>query len=150
MAKKTLEEVNSELKQELEVLTDKYLRQAAEFDNYRKRVQKEKSGLIKSAGEGVIVDLLEILDDFDRSISVSSDSWGFELISRKFKKILERNGLKEIQVIPLEPFNPDFHEAVSLIPAQKPEDSGMVVDVIQRGYILGDKIIRYPKVIVAQ
>lgn len=137
-------------------LKDKYLRQAAEFDNYRKRVLKEKSELIQNGGESVISSLLPVIDDFERAlqnIKKSDDTAalkeGVELIYQKFMKTLESNGLKTIETKEAD-FNTDFHEAVAMIPAPNDESKGKVVDCVQKGYKLNDKVIRHAKVAVGQ
>lgn len=137
-------------------LKDKYLRQAAEFDNYRKRVLKEKSELIQNGGESVISSLLPIIDDFERALQNMKKSddtaalkEGVELIYQKFMKTLESNGLKTIETKEAN-FNTDFHEAVAMIPAPNDESKGKVVDCVQKGYKLNDKVIRHAKVAVGQ
>ena len=137
-------------------LKDKYLRQAAEFDNYRKRVLKEKSELIQNGGESVISTLLPIIDDFERALQNMKKSddtaalkEGVELIYQKFMKTLESNGLKTIETKEAD-FNTDFHEAVAMIPAPNDESKGKVVDCVQKGYKLNDKVIRHAKVAVGQ
>lgn len=137
-------------------LKDKYLRQAAEFDNYRKRVLKEKSELIQNGGESVISSLLPIIDDFERALQNMKKSddtaalkEGVELIYQKFMKTLESNGLKTIETKEAD-FNTDFHEAVVMIPAPNDESKGKVVDCVQKGYKLNDKVIRHAKVAVGQ
>lgn len=137
-------------------LKDKYLRQAAEFDNYRKRVLKEKSELIQNGGENVISSLLPIIDDFERALQNMKKSddtaalkEGVELIYQKFMKTLESNGLKTIETKEAD-FNTDFHEAVAMIPAPNDESKGKVVDCVQKGYKLNDKVIRHAKVAVGQ
>lgn len=137
-------------------LKDKYLRQAAEFDNYRKRVLKEKSELIQNGGESVISSLLPIIDDFERALQNMKKSddtaalkEGAELIYQKFMKTLESNGLKTIETKEAD-FNTDFHEAVAMIPAPNDESKGKVVDCVQKGYKLNDKVIRHAKVAVGQ
>ena len=137
-------------------LKDKYLRQAAEFDNYRKRVLKEKSELIQNCGESVISSLLPIIDDFERALQNMKKSddtaalkEGVELIYQKFMKTLESNGLKTIETKEAD-FNTDFHEAVAMIPAPNDESKGKVVDCVQKGYKLNDKVIRHAKVAVGQ
>lgn len=137
-------------------LKDKYLRQAAEFDNYRKRVLKEKSELIQNGGESVISSLLPIIDDFERALQNMKKSddtaalkEGVELIYQKFMKTLESNGLKTIETKEAD-FNTDFHEAVAMIPAPNDESKGKVVDCVQKGYKLNDKVIRHAKVAVGQ
>ena len=137
-------------------LKDKYLRQASEFDNYRKRVLKEKSELIQNGGESVISSLLPIIDDFERALQNMKKSddnaalkEGVELIYQKFMKTLESNGLKTIETKEAD-FNTDFHEAVAMIPAPNDESKGKVVDCVQKGYKLNDKVIRHAKVAVGQ
>lgn len=137
-------------------LKDKYLRQAAEFDNYRKRVLKEKSELIQNGGESVISSLLPIIDDFERALQNMKKSddtaalkEGVELIYQKFMKTLESNGLKTIETKEAD-FNTDFHEAVAMIPAPNDESKGKVVDCVQKGYKLNNKVIRHAKVAVGQ
>lgn len=137
-------------------LKDKYLRQVAEFDNYRKRVLKEKSELIQNGGESVISSLLPIIDDFERALQNMKKSddtaalkEGVELIYQKFMKTLESNGLKTIETKEAD-FNTDFHEAVAMIPAPNDESKGKVVDCVQKGYKLNDKVIRHAKVAVGQ
>ena len=137
-------------------LKDKYLRQAAEFDNYRKRVLKEKSELIQNGGESVISSLLPIIDDFERALQNMKKSddtaalkEGVELIYQKFMKTLESNGLKTIETKEAD-FNTDFHEAGAMIPAPNDESKGKVVDCVQKGYKLNDKVIRHAKVAVGQ
>ena len=137
-------------------LKDKYLRQAAEFDNYRKRVLKEKSELIQNGGESVISSLLPIIDDFERALQNMNKSddtaalkEGVELIYQKFMTTLESNGLKTIETKEAD-FNTDFHEAVAMIPAPNDESKGKVVDCVQKGYKLNDKVIRHAKVAVGQ
>ena len=137
-------------------LKDKYLRQAAEFDNYRKRVLKEKSELIQNGGESVISSLLPIIDDFERALQNMKKSddtaalkEGVELIYQKFMKTLESNGLKTIETKEAD-FNTDFHEAVAMIHAPNDESKGKVVDCVQKGYKLNDKVIRHAKVAVGQ
>jgi molecular chaperone GrpE len=137
-------------------LHDSYLRLNAEFDNYRKRTSKEKADLLKSGGERVLLDVITIIDDFERAldnISVTDDieavKEGVALIYNKFKGFLTKHGMQEIETIG-RPFDVDKHEAVTTISAQSEEDKDKIVDSIQKGYTLNDKVIRYPKVIVAK
>lgn len=137
-------------------LNDSYLRLNAEFDNYRKRTLKEKTELLKSGSERVLVDIIAVVDDFERALEnvsktedVEAVKEGIDLIYNKFKGFLTRHGVKEIETIG-QPFNTDKHEAVTTIPAQSEEDKDKIVDSIQKGYTLDDKVIRYPKVIVAK
>lgn len=137
-------------------LQDKYLRQAAEFDNYRKRTIKEKAELIKSAAEKLMVAELPIVDDMDRALEnmekgMDADACieGFKLIVHKFKNILTQNGLEKIETDSQE-FDTDYHEAIALIPAPSEELKGKILDCVQPGYKLGDKVIRHAKVAVGQ
>ena len=150
----TTKEANQE--DEVKVLNDKYLRLYSEFDNYRKRTAKEKIDIITSASEGVIKDLLAIVDDFERAIESNANvedadalKEGFHLIYNKFYKTLESKGLKKIEAKG-ESFNADIHEALTNIPAPSEDLKGKVVDVVETGYAIGEKIIRYPKVVVGQ
>ena len=137
-------------------LQDKYLRQAAEFDNYRKRTIKEKAELIKSAAEKVMVAELPVVDDMDRALEnmekgMDADACieGFKLIVHKFRNILTQNGLEKIETDGQD-FDTDFHEAIALIPAPAEELKGKILDCVQPGYKLGDKVIRHAKVAVGQ
>ena len=137
-------------------LQDRYLRQAAEFDNYRKRTIKEKADLIKSAAEKVMVAELPIVDDMDRALDnmekgMDADACieGFKLIAQKFKNILTQQGLEKIETDGQE-FDTDYHEAIALIPAPSEELKGKILDCVQAGYKLGDKVIRHAKVAVGQ
>ena len=137
-------------------LQDRYLRQAAEFDNYRKRTMKEKADLIKSAAEKVIVAELPIVDDMDRALDnmekgMDADACieGFKLIAQKFKNTLTQQGLEKIDTDGQD-FDTDFHEAIALIPAPTDELKGKILDCVQAGYKLGDKVIRHAKVAVGQ
>lgn len=137
-------------------LQDRYLRQAAEFDNYRKRTMKEKADLIKSAAEKVIVAELPIVDDMDRALEnmekgMDADACieGFKLIAQKFKNTLIQQGLEKIETDGQD-FDTDFHEAIALIPAPTEELKGKILDCVQAGYKLGDKVIRHAKVAVGQ
>lgn len=149
------DEIN-ELKEQLASLQDKYLRQIAEFDNYRKRILKEKSELILNGGEKVISSLLPVLDDFERAlinIKKGGDETtllqGTELIYQKLLSTLESQGLSKIKT-EKEDFNTDFHEAVAMVPVDDESMKGKVVDCIQTGYTLNNKVIRHSKVAVGQ
>jgi molecular chaperone GrpE len=135
---------------------DKYLRLSAEFDNFRKRTLREKIDLMQTAGESLIKDLLPVVDDFERGLEVIDKSediiavkTGMELIYSKLKDFLTAHNVNELDALN-EPFDADKHEAITNIPAPSPEMKGKVVDVIQKGYVLQDKIIRYPKVVVGE
>ena len=149
------DEIN-ELKEQLASLQDKYLRQIAEFDNYRKRILKEKSELILNGGEKVISSLLPVLDDFERAlinIKKGGDEitllQGTELIYQKLLSTLESQGLSKIKT-EKEDFNTDFHEAVAMVPVDDESMKGKVVDCVQTGYTLNNKVIRHSKVAVGQ
>ncbi len=143
-----------ELQEKNDELNDKYLRLYSEFDNYRKRTNKEKIETLKSASADVITDLLTVLDDFDRGLKAMEDHGaddetkkGIELIYNKFKNILTQKGLEPMDSMGKE-FDTDFHEAVTNIPASSDDMKGKVVDVIEKGYLLNGKIIRFAKVVV--
>lgn len=145
-----------ELEEKLEALNDKYLRLSAEFDNYRKRTLKEKMELTKSAGEKVLSGILPVMDNFERALKsmetakdVPALREGVELIYSNFKDFLSQNGVKEIECLHAD-FDPELQEAVTKIPAPAEDLKGKVVDCIQKGYILNDKVIRFPKVVVGE
>lgn len=134
-------------------LNDKYLRLQAEFDNFRKRTAKEKLDLTVTASENVIKDILPVLDDFERALQNmekngnEADMQGVTLIFNKLKDTLKKKGLEEIEAMDAE-FNTDEHEALTLIPAPDEEHKGKVLDVIQKGYKLNGKVIRFARVVV--
>ena len=137
-------------------LNDKYIRIHAEFDNYRKRSNKEKLDLISTAGESVIKDLLPIIDDFERAIDNNTKvedielvREGLVLILNKFRGVLESKGLKPMDS-PGAVFDVDIHEAISNIPAPKKKLKGKVIEALEKGYYLNDKVIRFAKVVVGQ
>lgn len=138
-------------------LQDKFLRLYSEFDNYRKRTQKEKLDIIKTASENMIIGLLPIIDDMERAIAFNEKNQtddvsikeGLTLILQKLKTMLKQKGLAEIKT-ENENFNTDFHEAISTVPVEKEEDKGKILEEIQKGYTLNDKVIRYSKVIIYQ
>ncbi len=144
------------LQNQYDELNNNYLRLHAEFDNFRKRTLKEKADLIKGGGEKVLSEILPLIDDFDRAIlsmkeAEDKDSLmqGMDLIYAKFINFLQQHGVKEIEAVG-ETFDPDKFEALTTIPVQDKSQSGKVVDCIQKGYTLNDKIIRFPKVIVGE
>lgn len=144
------------LRNELNEMKDKFLRKVAEFDNFKKRSSKERIELIQTAGKEVIVDLLEVLDDFTRaekqmngSEDINEVKEGVSLVFNKFKNILASKGLKPMETLNKD-FNPDLHEAITEIPAPTENLKGKVVDEIEKGYYLNDKIIRYAKVVVGK
>lgn len=145
-----------ETKQALEDYKDKYLRLSAEFDNYRKRTMKEKAELIKNGGEKAISAILPILDDLERALQnmqkaddVKAMYEGIDLIHQKFLKNLGHEGLEKMNPLG-EAFDTDFHEAIALVPAPEEAQKGKVLDCVQTGYKLNDKVIRHAKVVVAQ
>ncbi len=145
-----------ETKQALEDYKDKYLRLSAEFDNYRKRTMKEKAELIKNGGEKAISAILPILDDLERALQnmqkaedVKAMYEGIDLIHQKFLKSLGQEGLEKMNPVG-EAFDTDFHEAIALVPAPEEAQKGKVLDCVQTGYKLNDKVIRHAKVVVAQ
>ncbi|MDR0756390.1 MAG: nucleotide exchange factor GrpE [Tannerella sp.] len=135
-------------------LNDSYLRLMAEFDNYRKRTLREKADLIRSGGESVLTNLLPVIDDFERAISNSRNTddiaaivQGIELIYNKFTAYLSQQGVKAIEAVG-KPFDTELFEAIATIPAPSDDSKGMVLDCIQTGYVLNDKVIRHAKVVV--
>lgn len=144
------------LQNELDSLKDKYLRLSAEFDNYRKRTMKEKAELILNGGEKCISSILPIVDDFERALKnmetaedVAAVKEGVELIYNKFMTVLGQNGVKPIETKE-QPLNTDYHEAIAVIPAPAEELKGKVLDCVQTGYTLNDKVIRHAKVVVGE
>lgn len=142
------------VEEQMAAMNDKYLRLYSEFDNYRKRTNKEKLELIATASAAVLKELLSVLDDFDRAIANNEQvddaaalKEGFNLIHTKLKSTLEAKGLKQM-VAKGEAFDPELHEAIANIPAPSDELKGKVVDDVERGYYLNEKVIRYAKVVV--
>lgn len=145
-----------ELEKRLMEMNDKYLRLSAEFDNYRKRTLKEKMELTKAAGEQLLMNILPVVDNFERAMQsmetatdVDALRAGVDLIYTNFKDFLGKNGIKEIETVGAD-FNTDVHEAVTLVPAPTPDMKGKVIDCIQKGYYLNDKVIRFAKVVVGE
>ena len=152
----TVEEKLAEAEAKLADSNDKYLRLYAEFDNYRKQQMKAKAELIKNGGESVIKTILPIIDDLERAQQnmakmedVAAVKEGVELIIDKFFKLLAQEGLKKIDAVG-QPFDTDFHEAVAMVPGQPEEMKNKVMDCIQTGYMMHDKVLRHSKVAVAQ
>jgi molecular chaperone GrpE len=150
------ESVVEKLQDELAQQKDKYLRLFAEFDNYKRRSAKERIELISTAGKEVITSLLDVIDDSERAEKVLEKSTdteaikeGLKLVFQKLRSVLEQKGLKPMESIGKE-FNADIHEAITEIPAPAPNMEGKVIDEIQKGYFLNDKIIRYAKVVVGK
>lgn len=152
----SLEDENANLKEELEKEKREYLFLMAEFDNFRKRTLKEKSELIKNAGESAFKGLLPIVDDFERALKatentedVASVREGMELIYKKLKKYMEQNGVKEMDPEDRD-FDADKHEAISVVPVPDESQKGKILDTIEKGYTINDKVLRHAKVVVGQ
>ena len=148
--------VEEQLTQDLAAEKDKFMRLFAEFENYKKRTTKERIDLYKTANQEVLQAILPVLDDFDRAmieIAKSQDELllkGVELIHEKLKSTLVSKGLEQVEVAVGDAFNADFAEAITQIPAPNDKLKGKIVDVLEKGYKLGDKIIRFPKVVIGQ
>jgi molecular chaperone GrpE len=148
---KTIEE---QLQDDLDKEKDKFLRLFAEFENFKKRTSKERMDLFKTAGQEVIVSLLPVLDDFERALKELSKSddkemfKGIELINGKLKETLKSKGMEEVVAEQGDTFDAEIHDAITQIPAPSKKLKGKIIDVVERGYKLGDKIIRHPKVVV--
>lgn len=146
----------SELEEEFQREKDRYLRLFAEFENFKKRTARERVDMFKTAGADVIGSLLPVLDDFERAlkeIEKSEDDSllkGVELIHNKLRETLKSKGLHLMDVKPGDAFDADSHEAITQIPAPEDKLKGKIIDVVEKGYTLGDKIIRYPKVVIGQ
>ncbi len=158
--KKNKKEISEEKIEELQAIieqrNDQLLRLHAEFDNYRKRTLKEKMELTKSAGESLLVNILPVLDDFERAIKSMEEATeiepvkeGIRLIYKRFDEFVKSNGVKEIESFEKE-FDTDLHEAITKIPSPTDELKGKVVDVIQKGYLLNEKVIRFAKVVIGE
>lgn len=145
------------LHQELANAQDKYTRLFAEFDNYKKRTSKERVDLIQSASKDVLTQLLPTLDDFDRALAametaqdVESVKEGIELVNQKLRKALVNEGLKEMENLVGQPFDPEYQEAITAIPAPSDELKNKIIDVVEKGYFLNDRVIRFAKVVIGQ
>ena len=145
-----------ELAQKYNELNDTHVRLIAELDNYRKRTIREKADMLKSAGESVLVNILPLVDDFERALqaientdNLSAAKEGVELIYNKFISFLNHNGVKVIDT-ENQPFDMDMHEAITTIPAPSEDMKGKIVDCVSKGYTLNDKVIRFPKVVVGE
>ena len=142
-----------ELNESLKLEKEKYVRLFAEFENYKRRTAKERIELFKTAGKDVLSSLVPVLEDFKRAISQegsNSDDEGINLIFSKFNETLKNQGLIEVEVNLGDVFDAEIHEAISQIPAEEDSQKGKIIDIIQGGYKIGDNIIIYPKVVVAQ
>lgn len=145
------------LRNDLAIANDKYARLFAEFDNYKKRTSKERVELIQSASKDVLNKLLPVLDDFDRALTamqtaqeVDSVKQGIDLVNQKFRKTLTQEGLKEMEDIIGKPFDPEFQEAITAIPSPSEDWKNKVIDVVEKGYFLNDKVVRFAKVVIGQ
>ena len=152
--KETAPEISAEVK--LAEMQDRYIRLSAEFDNYRKRTLREKIELTKHAGENILISIVPVMDDFERALKLMETATdcaamksGIDLIYSKFNDFLRQHGIKEIESLHAE-FNVDLHEAISKIPVDDESMKGKVVDVVQKGYYLHDKVMRFSKVIVGE
>jgi len=150
------EKIERTIEEKFAELNDKHLRLHAEFENFKRRTAKERIDLYKNASEDTLVTLLPILDDFERAIKAKSDSQeeqkedeGVLLIYNKMKSALELKGLKAMEDVIGKDLNTDFHEAITNIPSPSEDMRGKIIDVIEKGYFLNDKVIRYAKVVVA-
>lgn len=149
--------VEEQLKEDLAKEKDKFMRLFAEFENYKKRTRKERIELFKTASQDVMVSMLPVLDDFERALMhIEEDKEAEELrkgvllIYNKLISTLEQKGLAKIEVNQGDVFNADDHEAITQIPAPSVDLKGKIIDVVERGYKLGDKVIRFPKVVIGQ
>ena len=146
-----------EKEEELAAAKDKYLRLYAEFENYRRRTSKERLDLVKTANEELILDLLSVVDDLERSLQIFEDKEevapmyeGIKLVHQKFSKVLTQKGLKPMEIGPGSDFDSEYHEAVAQTPAPEDKFKGKIVDVVEKGYFLGEKVLRYAKVVIGQ
>ena len=156
VAEETVTDPFEDLQSELDREKERFLRLYAEFENYKKRTARERIEMFKTAGEDIIISLLPVLDDFERALKELEKSeddglfTGVKLISNKLRETLKSKGLESIEVKPGDAFSVESHEAITQIPAPEDKLKGKVIDVVERGYTLGDKIIRYPKVVIGQ
>lgn len=148
-------ESENKLRDEISELKDKYLRLYSEFENYRKRTSKERLDLIKTASEDVLKEIIPVMDDFERAFRASENEDnvhkvrdGNQLIFKKLEKILELKGLQAMEELVGKTFDADTQEAITQIPAPNEEMKGKVIDVVEKGYTLGDKVVRYAKVVI--
>ena len=143
--------------EEVAAAKDKYLRLYAEFENYRRRTSKERLELVKTANEELILDLLSVVDDLERSLQIFENKEevapmyeGIKLVYQKFSKVLTQKGLKPMELAPGSDFDSEYHEAVAQTPAPEEKLKGKVVDVVEKGYFLGEKVLRFAKVVIGQ
>ncbi len=149
-------DIASQLNEQLQECQDRYIRLQADFDNFRKRTLKEKMELIDSAGAEVIKSVLTVMDDMDRAVAAMQTSddinamrQGIELISNKLQDVLKQRQVKEIPALG-EEFNTDYHDAIAKVPVEDETKKGKIIDVIEKGYLLKDKVIRFSKVVVGE
>lgn len=145
-----------QLREELAKEKDKFLRLFAEFENFKRRTSKERMDMFKTAGQEIMISLLPVLDDFDRALKELAKSddtetfTGVELIRVKLRETLKSKGLEEVSVQQGDTFDPDVHDAITQIPAPNKKLKGKIVDIVERGFKLGDRVIRHPKVVVGK
>ena len=146
----SVKELNEQIKNE----KDKYVRLFAEFENYKRRTAKERIDLFKTAGKEVLLSLIPVVEDFKRALNQEDpnqeDTQGVQLIYNKLQETLKNQGLEELEVNIGDSFDSEIHEAISQIPAQNDDQKGKIIDIIEGGYKLGDHVIKFPKVVVAQ
>src|SRR5690554_259333 len=145
--------IEDQLKGENQELKDKYLRLYSEFENYRRRTARERLDLIKTASEDVILELISVVDDFERALKVEESDpkalmEGNNLIYNKLFKVLENKGLKPMEELIGTPFDAETQEAITMVPSPSEDMKGKVIDVVEKGYTLGEKVIRYAKVVI--
>lgn len=156
MVQENVDDAITGLQEEFQKEKDRYLRLFAEFENYKKRTNRERVEMYKTAGEDIMVSLLPILDDFERALKeiekMEDDNHfkGVEIINNKLRETLRAKGLQMMEVKRGDTFDADVHEAVTQIPAPEKKLKGKIIDVVEKGYTLGDRIIRYPKVVIGQ
>lgn len=155
-AEEQLRAALAEAEEKLAAEHDRYLRQLAEFENYRKRTLKEKSELVLNGSASLMTAVLPVLDDMDRALDALTKTddaaaccEGFRLIATKFRNTLEQNGMKQIETAG-QPFDTDFHEAIAMMPAPDESQKGKIMDCVQAGYMLNDKVLRHAKVVVCE
>lgn len=151
------DDVVKQMEEDLSAAKDKYLRLYAEFENYRRRTAKERLDLVKTANEELISDLLPVVDDLERSLQIFEGREdvapmyeGIQLVHHKFNKTLTQKGLKVMEIGPGSDFDSEYHEAVAQTPAPEDKLKGKIVDVLEKGYFLGEKVLRYAKVVIGQ
>jgi molecular chaperone GrpE len=150
------EETNNDWEEKYNELNDRYLRLIAEYDNFRKRTLKEKMELVKNGGADVLKNILPVVDNFERALKAIEESddikavkEGIELIYKNFMEFLQQRGVNEIEAVGM-PLDTDLHEAVAQMPAANDEQKGKIIDVVEKGYKLNDRVLRFAKVVIAQ